>query len=324
MFSSVQAGIRYARGAGAGGVLLFPADVPLVSPDTIRTVLKAAAGSDAPFAVPVYQGKNGHPLFIPSGYFDEILTYDGEGGLKGVRSRYDEGLLRVPVTDRGCVMDMDTPEDYKRLIQLFYDSSLRIILIRHGQPAQQRGKIFLGQTDIPLSDMGREEAKAAADTLIRLGVRPGRIYASDLARARETAEIIAARIGGVHVEEDKLFREMDMGSWDGEFIDEVKEKFPEEYAKRGEDIKSYRIPGGENFYDLRGRVSREFFRIWTGEFLPGARGGCSRDLVIVSHLGVIHSLATELLQDDHIPRDYPTGSVTVMDVPDWLRPEESK
>ncbi|MDR3294471.1 MAG: histidine phosphatase family protein [Clostridiales Family XIII bacterium] len=149
----------------------------------------------------------------------------------------------------------------------------RIVLVRHGEPEQHSGRIFLGQTDVPLSVRGRAEAAAAGDALVRLGVRAERVYASDLKRAKETADIVAAALGGIPVVSDKLFREMDMGSWDGEFIEEIKQKFPEEYAKRGQNILNYRIPGGENFYDLRGRVAREFFRVWKDEFLPKALRG---------------------------------------------------
>ena len=70
-----------------------------------------------PFAVPVYQGRNGHPLLIPREYFGEILNYKGEGGLKGVRAGYDESMIRYETDDRGCVLDMDTAEDYRQVLE---------------------------------------------------------------------------------------------------------------------------------------------------------------------------------------------------------------
>ena len=200
-------------------------------------------------------------------------------------------------------------------------NKIRIFLIRHGQPRQHSGKIFLGQADVPLSEPGREEASAAADDLIRQNAGPKQIYTSDLARARETAEIIAEKLG-VPVVQDILFREMAMGAWDGELIEDIKAKFPEEYAKRGDDPREYRTPGGENFYDLRSRVLREFHRIFSEDFRDSAG-----DLVIVAHLGVLVSLSEELLSDppdSYSGRKFPTGSVTVYDAPDWLRPEGIK
>ena len=199
----------------------------------------------------------------------------------------------------------------------------RIFLIRHGQSARHSGKIFLGQADIPLSDKGKKEAKAAGKELKRLEARADCIYSSDLARAKETADIIALRLC-VPVVPDMLFREMAMGSWDGELIEDIKAKFPEEYARRGEDLRNYRIPGGENFYDLKGRVTREFHRILTGtkERTKGD-GSLSEDIIIVAHLGVLDALADEILGPGHKYEGYrfPTGSVNVFDVPDWLLPE---
>jgi probable phosphoglycerate mutase len=199
----------------------------------------------------------------------------------------------------------------------------RIFLVRHGQPVQHGGKIFLGQADIPLSDVGKREAAAAAGRLIRFSARPERIYSSDLLRARETADIIAEKLD-VPVVPDKLFREMAMGSWDGELIEDIKNKFPEEYAKRGDDLRNYRVPGGENFYDLRGRVLREFHRIFAEDFPVAQRVGTGEfknDLIIVAHLGVLTVLAEELLADrpgDSGFRSFATGSVTMLEAPNWL------
>ena len=188
----------------------------------------------------------------------------------------------------------------------------RLFLIRHGEPRQHSGRIFLGQTDIPLSDRGREQAADAGGELTRLQCRLDRIYASDLLRARETAEIIAARFGGLPIIDIAAFRELNMGVWDGELIEDIRRRFPDEYEKRGGDILNYRVPGGENFHDLRGRVTHEFHRILQDEFFPTLRAGGNRDIVIVSHLGVIHTLIAELTREDMsavMRRREPTGTV---------------
>ena len=214
----------------------------------------------------------------------------------------------------------------------------RLFLIRHGEPRQHSDRIFLGQTDIPLSERGRDEAVAAGDELMRLKCTPDRVYSSDLLRARETAEIISVRlsrisqycrdampcvstssaqhkesgIGGAPIVDVPAFRELNMGDWDGEIIEDIRRRSPEEYLKRGENILSYRVTGGENFYDLRERVIREFQRITREEFFPAQRAGGSCDLVIVSHLGVIHTLIAELTREDMsvvMRQRWPTGSV---------------
>jgi CTP:molybdopterin cytidylyltransferase MocA len=168
MFRSVQTGISYARQGGFAGALLFPADVPLVSPKTILAVCAAAGpearpasaatacarpasaspsvaeppAADTPasppaappaapvhFVLPRYRGANGHPLFVPAANFEAILRHAGEGGLKAVRDRH--ALLRVETDDEGCVLDMDTPEDYVRMQALWH--------VAFGQLARERG-----------------------------------------------------------------------------------------------------------------------------------------------------------------------------------------
>ena len=197
----------------------------------------------------------------------------------------------------------------------------RIYLIRHGEPEQHSGKIFLGQYDVPLSENGKHQASMAGDSLARRQARPKRIHTSDLLRARETADIIAEKLGGIPVMPDKLFREMAMGIWDGELIEDIKEKFPEEYAKRGDDLRNYRVPGGENFYDLYGRVTREFYRVFAQDIQNG--GGDPGDLVIVAHLGVINALAEDLHKGSsgpYRPKHFSTGEIVAIDVPEWLLP----
>ena len=213
------------------------------------------------------------------------------------------------------------------------NTATRIFLVRHGKSARHESPIYLGQSDVPLSDHGRHEAAKAGEKLVKKGARPKRIYSSDLCRASETAEIIAERLGGVPVILDKLFREMSMGSWDGELIEDIKKKFPGEYEKRGDDIRNYRTPGGENFYDLHGRVTREFHRIFAEDFCAVDNEGRNRiaddpgDLIIVAHLGVVTSLYEELFGVDDDGGYWPhfkTGSVTTIEVPDWLWGQNSE
>jgi len=194
----------------------------------------------------------------------------------------------------------------------------RIFLVRHGEPHQHDDRIFLGQTDVSLSERGRAEAATAGEELVSLDCRPGRIYSSNLLRAMETAEIISARFCGAPIVDIAAFRELNMGVWDGELIEDIRRRFPGEYAKRGEDILNYRVTGGENFYDLRERVTREFQRILREEFFPELRTGGSYDLVIVSHMGVIHTLIAELSREDMntvMQRRWPTGSVVQLQLP---------
>jgi probable phosphoglycerate mutase len=64
-------------------------------------------------------------------------------------------------------------------------------------------------------------------------VKTDTIYTSDLKRARDTAELIGKAAGIPNIAALPGLREMSLGAWDGRFISEIKDKYPEEYEKRG-------------------------------------------------------------------------------------------
>jgi molybdenum cofactor cytidylyltransferase len=114
MFTSVQAGVA-SLPAAMDGFLLLPVDVPLVRAWTIRQVLHTAATADARIVYPTFCGKRGHPPFVGRALFREILSCDGEGGLRAILARREAEAASVAVFDRGCLLDMDSPRDYGRL-----------------------------------------------------------------------------------------------------------------------------------------------------------------------------------------------------------------
>jgi probable phosphoglycerate mutase len=93
-----------------------------------------------------------------------------------------------------------------------------LLLVRHGETDWNAGRRWQGHTDVPLNARGREQAHALAEQLV--AEPPDAIYASDLSRARETAEIAGARLGLPVVTEPDL-REIDVGSREGLTADEV-------------------------------------------------------------------------------------------------------
>jgi broad specificity phosphatase PhoE len=87
-----------------------------------------------------------------------------------------------------------------------------LLLVRHGETDWNADGRLQGQTDRPLSDFGRRQARQLADELAGEGLDA--IYASDLSRARETAEIVGERLG-LAVALDADLREKDWGTWEG-------------------------------------------------------------------------------------------------------------
>jgi broad specificity phosphatase PhoE len=87
-----------------------------------------------------------------------------------------------------------------------------ILLARHGETDWNRDGRFQGHADPSLTDLGRTQAAALAETLGDDGLDA--VYASDLRRASETAEIVGSRLG-LSVEQEAGLREIDVGSWQG-------------------------------------------------------------------------------------------------------------
>lgn len=118
-------------------------------------------------------------------------------------------------------------------------SARRIVLWRHGRTAWNAGRRFQGQTDVPLDEVGEEQAARAAELLT--GLHPDLIICSDLVRARQTAEALASLVGApVHA--DARLRETFAGEWEGLTRAELEERYGDELARWS--AGSYIRPGG--------------------------------------------------------------------------------
>lgn len=96
-------------------------------------------------------------------------------------------------------------------------------LARHGETDWNREGRWQGHANVPLNERGREQARELADRLAEVPIDV--IYASDLARAHETALIVAEK-KRMTVTTDPGLREMDVGRWSGLTSDEVARRFP--------------------------------------------------------------------------------------------------
>ncbi|WP_033340070.1 histidine phosphatase family protein [Catenuloplanes japonicus] len=104
----------------------------------------------------------------------------------------------------------------------------RLIIWRHGNTDWNAEGRVQGQTDVPLNDLGRAQAATAATLLA--GLEPDAIYASDLQRARTTADALAT-LTGLPVVTDARLRERHYGQFQGLTNPEIADAFPEAYAR---------------------------------------------------------------------------------------------
>jgi probable phosphoglycerate mutase len=154
-----------------------------------------------------------------------------------------------------------------------------MLLVRHGETDWNREHRVQGHTDVPLNATGLEQARALADELS--GSRLVAVYASDLARTRDTAAIVAAH-HHLDVILDPDLREKNFGSWEGMTDVEILDRFPE--AVRG------RWGDGETNEAVAGRAIAAFDRIRglhpAGPVLVVSHGGPLR--AILTHIGIEH------------------------------------
>lgn len=152
---------------------------------------------------------------------------------------------------------------------------ITLYLIRHGETEWNRIGRWQGHADVPLSELGREQAHVLAKRLERERVAVDHIYASDLSRAYETAHIIARPLR-LPVEQIPNLREIHLGSWSGLTRDEIRQRFP------GALVEYHHAADGETRAAFSRRVSGAITQL--AQQHPGQR------LMIVTHGGVIRTL----------------------------------
>jgi glucosyl-3-phosphoglycerate phosphatase len=129
--------------------------------------------------------------------------------------------------------------------------SRRLLLLRHGRTAWNESGRAQGHADIELDDTGHVQAQSAAHHLAAL--RPSALWASDLARARQTADHLAKACGRT-VSCDERLREFDVGERQGLTLDEFAERHPEEYFAWVKGDGLLPVKGGETAEDVERRM----------------------------------------------------------------------
>ena len=118
MFTSVQAGAR-ALTSGYEAFFVMPVDIPLVRPSSIQCLVNAYAEHPGKIVYPVFRTKRGHPPLIPISLAPAIAEWRRGGSLRAVLSSYERLALEVSVPDENILLDIDTTDDYRLLVERF-------------------------------------------------------------------------------------------------------------------------------------------------------------------------------------------------------------
>jgi broad specificity phosphatase PhoE len=160
-----------------------------------------------------------------------------------------------------------------------------VFLARHGETEWNRSGRWQGKTDIPLSDVGRAQARTLGASLAGRGIVE--VHASDLVRASETAQIVAGELGITGLNLDARLRERGFGCFEGFTREECAERHPEAWARYLMDRRST-PPGGEPQPAVAARVVAALTEIAR---LPRVTGQAT---LVVSHGGTIRTFIHEV------------------------------
>ena len=181
-----------------------------------------------------------------------------------------------------------------------------LYLVRHGETTYNAEGRIQGQSDARLSDLGRRQSQAVAESLAALPIEA--VYASPLRRALETARYIA-EMHGLTIQPDPRLMELDAGVFEGRLQSELAAVHPTELAQWLGGDEDFAIPGGE---------SRRQLMLRGCEAIRAIASAGHREVVVVSHGGLISVVLRSLLKLSQPlpPFSLENGSITQVAVDD--------
>ena len=163
---------------------------------------------------------------------------------------------------------------------------MQIILVRHGETMANKAQLVLGTSDVPLTELGRDQAKAAAQKISLIEPSPTILFSSPYQRAKETAGYISNVIGLNPIFIDGL-KEMNSGEMEGIKASEMDDKYPEYMKNWRRDHSTARPPGGETLEEVHSRAWKSILDIFN-EYDESL-------VVVVAHLFPIQGILCNVL-----------------------------
>tara|TARA_Y100000758_G_scaffold134162_1_gene94960 strand:+ start:1180 stop:1788 length:609 start_codon:yes stop_codon:yes gene_type:complete len=163
---------------------------------------------------------------------------------------------------------------------------MKIILVRHGETIANKEQLVLGTSDVPLTELGRDQAKAAAKKISLMDPSPTILFSSPYQRAKETAGYISTYTNLNPVFIDGL-KEMNSGEMEGIKASEMNVKYPDYMKSWRRDHSTARPPGGETLGEVHTRAWKSILNIFD-EYNESL-------VVVVAHLFPIQGILCNVL-----------------------------
>lgn len=179
----------------------------------------------------------------------------------------------------------------------------RVLLIRHGETDWNTTGRWQGRAPVPLNETGLEQSDRLARYLAAQGPRLDALYSSDLKRAVQTAEAVAASLG-LDVRPEPRLREIDLGDWQGLTREEAERWDGERYTVYASDRRQHPIPNGESWEQVQTRARAVF------DNLTAHHAG--QTIGLVSHGGTIGRLIESLFAGIERP-SLSNTSITILE-----------
>lgn len=207
-----------------------------------------------------------------------------------------------------------------------YNMAKTVYLVRHGAINIGKERRYIGSTELSLSEKGIGDGAALRDFFQEIPI--DLVFLSPMKRCIETAELLFSETqagtifsengekeknqkngtlihGGMEIpyEIREALREIHMGEWEGVPMKEIRQRYPEAYLKRGEELDCFRPPKGESFQEVQERAVTVVKEIFERK---------ERNILILSHSGVNRALLSYFsgaLLKDLMKLEVPYGSV---------------
>jgi probable phosphoglycerate mutase len=159
----------------------------------------------------------------------------------------------------------------------------RLYVVRHGQTERSARHVYSGQVDVPLTALGRDQARRAAKHLAAHGADIDAVLSSPLVRARDTAAVIAQATGASLTVEPRLI-EVDYGPFEGLDRQGARERFGDAFSAWREDPFGSPVPGMEPLDDALARARAATIDALAASTCP----------VLVGHQGILRLVLVAL------------------------------